>query len=198
MDGNFLLPTLVYGCEKPEIRFRMHEGRQLVFCLHNGNLHLTGADLDEGTYETGTFLGSLCKEHCLPKRTGYEPCPAFARSHKVGTDNKGLATVEMYPVPKWDLCLGVQKVLHIEMTPEERFFLLAYLEAHWTDEFTWRDSLVDQWNAHWYRVENGWGARSRSAMFDQMIWWTLRYPALIPQVWLNWLHAAPEDLVRTS
>jgi hypothetical protein len=29
-----------------------------------------------------------------------------------------------------------------------------------------------------------------------MMWWTLRFPALIPQVWLNWLSAAPEDEQR--
>jgi hypothetical protein len=30
-----------------------------------------------------------------------------------------------------------------------------------------------------------------------MIWGTVRYPALIPQVWLNWLHAAPDHLIKT-
>src|SRR5262245_2420675 len=38
-------------------------------------------------------------------------------------------------------------------------------------------------------------AGSRRGKFDQMMWWTVRFPALIPQVWLNWLHAAPEGVL---
>lgn len=193
----FLPPTLVYGCQKPEMRFRMPQGRQVFFCLSNGNLHLTNRDLTGGTYEMGSLLGSLCQKHCLPKRDGVTPCPAFVHSHKIGTENIGLATVEMHPVPQWGRCPGVQTLLEIEMTEEERYFLLAYLDDHWTDEYQWRDGLVAKWNAYWHLVENGWGKQSRAGMFDQMLWWTIRYPALIPQVWLNWLHAAPEALIKT-
>ncbi len=196
-DVEFLPATIVYGCAKPEMRFRLHEGRQVFFCLNNGNLHLTERNLRGGSYGAGSFLGALCREHCRKQRNTLAPCPAFARSHKIGTENTGLATVEMYAVPQWQKCGGVGKLLEVEMTEEERFFFLGYLDDHWTDEFQWRDGLVNQWNAYWSGVPNGWGDSSRAAKFDRMIWSTIRCPALIPQVWLNWLHAAPDHLIKT-
>ena len=196
-DVEFLPPTLVYGCEKPEMRFRTHQGRQVFFCLSNSNLHLTDLDLSDGTYEMGSLLGALCDEHCRSQRSALAPCAAFAHSYQIGVERTGLADVTMHAVPQWEECGGVKKLLEIEMTEEERYLLMAYLDDHWTDEFRWRDCLVAQWNAHWWRVEDGWGKSSRAAMFDRMIWGTIRYPALIPQVWLNWLHAAPDDLLKT-
>ena len=71
MDIEFLPPTLVYGCEKPDMRFRTQQGRQVFFCLNNGTLNLTDRDLT-GTYEAGSFLGSLCRKHCLPQRDGLD------------------------------------------------------------------------------------------------------------------------------
>jgi hypothetical protein len=195
--GPLYPPTIIYGHEPPNIRFRWQGGTQTYFCLNNGNLHLTDDQFDLGTFEAGAFLGPLCDKHCRPAREDdRRPCPAFVKSCKAMPEERGgLAEVVMRPVPDWEQCAGVAKVLSMAQTEEERFFLRAYLEDKYGDESKWRDGLVAQWNEGWKRVENGWGRSSRRSKFDQMMWWTVRFPALIPQVWLNWLHAAPEEVL---
>ena len=190
-------PTIIYGHAPPNIRLRWQDGTQKYFCLNNGNLHLTETQFDEGTYEAGTFLGALCREHCVPSRKNNRlPCPAFVKACKGIPDESGaLATVEMRAVPDWERCPGVARVLEMAQTDEERFFLLAYLEDKYGDESAWRDELIGQWNENWRLVPNEWGRMSRRSKFDQVLWWTVRFPALIPQVWLNWLHAAPEEVL---
>ena len=118
-------PTIIYGCKPPTIRLRWRGGTQTYFCINNENLHLDDSNFYEGTYEMGDFLGKLCREHCTPKRNRFEPCPALVESYKVGTENEGLATVKMHPVPKWRRCAGVEKLLELMQTPEERFFFEA-------------------------------------------------------------------------
>jgi hypothetical protein len=194
MTNALLPPTLIYGSAMPDVRFRSRGGQHIFFCRNNWNLHLTDNDLPHGTYEAGSLLSGLCREFCLPTRAdSHQPCPAFVASHKVGTENHGLAPVEMHPFPMWEECLGVQKLLDMTETPEERFFLLNYLEDKGGEESGWRRELVELWNSSWHRVEEGWGETSRRSKFDRMLWWTLRFPALIPQVWLNWLHSASEE-----
>lgn len=191
-------PTIIYGCEIPDLRLRQHNGTQTYFCTKNANLCLTAEDFDLGAYEMGRFLGSLCRQHCAPlrKSDNHQPCPAFVSEWKVGTENKGLASVEMQPLPDWEKCKGVRKLLDTCQTKEERFFLKAYLDDKYSDEAAWRDGLIEQWNAHWHHVPEGWAEKSRRGRFEQMVWWTLRFPALIPQVWLNWLSNAPEAVMR--
>lgn len=189
-------PTIVYGSETPDLRMSMKGGVQRVFCNNNRTLHLSSESLnDEGTYEMGALLGSLCRELCRPARTfPHQPCPAFVSSWKVGKkDYPGLATVEMRPVPEWEACAGVHALLEANDTLEERFLLRSYLGDRFGHERVWRDELVSDWNSHWHRVENRWGEWSRSAVFDAMLWATIRCPALIPQAWLNYLFAASED-----
>jgi hypothetical protein len=195
--GPLYPPTIIYGHEPPNIRLRWKGGTQTYFCLNNGNLHLTEQQFDEGTYEAGTFFSDLCRKHCMPLRKDDRlPCPAFVKSCKGIPDKHGaLSTVEMRAVPAWEKCAGVAQVLSMTQTDEDRFFLLAYLEDKYGDESAWRDSLVAKWNENWSAVPNEWGRMSRRSKFDQMLWWTVRFPALIPQVWLNWLHAAPEDVL---
>lgn len=199
MTNPLLPPTLIYGSAMPDVRFRSRGGQHVFFCKNNRNLHLTDEDLPHGTYEAGSLLSTCCREFCAPERTKagtHMPCPAFIASHTVGTENKGLASVEKHPYPKWEECPGVQKLLDMTETPEERFFLLSYLDDKGGEESDWRDQLVEIWNDSWYRVEEGWGETSRRAKFDHMLWWTLRFPALIPQVWLNWLHSASEEDIK--
>jgi hypothetical protein len=191
-------PTIMYGTAKPEIRFRWKGGTMQFFCLNNNNLHLCDeCEMSSGTYEMGMFLGRLCEEYCVPKRDHrMRPCPAFVADYKIGTENKGLATVEMHPTPKLELCGGIQKLLEMEFTAEERFFFTSYVENKYSDESKWRDQLVNDWNEAWHVVPDGWGVASRRGLLDQMIWWTLRFPALIPQVWLNWLYASSEEDIK--
>ena len=191
-------PTIVYGCEMPELRLRQRNGTQVYFCIRNSNLHLEDSDFESGTFEMGNLLGRLCEKHCVPSRGGgkSKPCPAFALNYKVGRPDKGLATVEMRPLPDWEACAGVRTLLDTCQTDEERFFLKAYLEDKYADESEWRDALLAQWNASWYFVPEGWAHNSRRAKFDRLLWSTLRFPALIPQVWLNWLSNASEADLR--
>lgn len=193
-------PTIVYGTEMPDLRLRFHGSTQQYFCRHNSNLHLTDADFHFGTYEMGSLLEQLCTKHCWPTRQPnvqppHGPCPAFVKSWKWGKEkpHTGLATVEMRPVPEWEECAGVKALLDICETQDERFFLKAYLDDKFSDEHRWRDSLVTEWNANWHLIENGWGRGTRTAKFDSLIWRTLRFPALIPQFWLNWLYSASEE-----
>lgn len=189
-------PTIIFGTEMPDIRLKQVAGSQVYFCRANMNLHLGEKDFDEGTYEAGNLLGRLCREHCVGHRgsslADHQPCPAFVKTWKIGTEKKGLAMVEMHPVPKWELCGGFQKLMEISKWPEEAYFLRAYLDDKYADESAWREHLVAQWNAHWHLVPEGWAHNSRRGKFEQMLWWTLRFPALIPQVWLNWLANASE------
>lgn len=194
-DENLIPPTLIYGSDKPDIRLRSRGGVHQYFCRNNRNLHVTKADLDwNGTYPAGALLEQMCRDHCLPVRADeLQPCPAFVSNHRIGTENKGLATVVPRPSIRWKKCLGVQKLLDMAETPEERFFFGSYLDSKSGDDAPWRQQIVEVWNDQWSHVENGWGPTSRRAKFDHMMWSTLRYPALIPQVWLNWLHAASDE-----
>jgi hypothetical protein len=185
-------PTIMYGSRMPDLRLRSRGGRQIYFCRRNRNLHLTDNDFDgQGTYQAGRFLRTFCEKYCAPERGGSEPCPAFARSYKVFTHDNSLASVTLHSPLQLGLCLGIQKLLEMAETPEERFLLSAYMDGHVTDELAWRNELVETWNKHCAMVADDWFP-SRVEKFDQMMWATVRYPALIPQAWLNWL-AATED-----
>ena len=191
-------PTIIYGTAVPDIRLKQRAGTQIYFCRNNRNLHLTAEDFDEGTFSAGKVLGGLCQEKCAPLRQKagiHEPCPAWVEEWQVGTENKGLASVTMRSKPKWAECSGAKVLLDSCQTKEERFFLEAYLDSQHGDEADWRNYVVRQWNAYWHRVPNGWNESSRRGKFDSLMWSTLRFPALIPQVWLNWLaNASDEDM----
>jgi hypothetical protein len=193
-DPDLLPPTLIYGSDRPDIRFRSSGGRQQFFCRNNRNLHLRPDDFLCGTYEAGALLHHFCAQHCLPTRINSQnPCPAFVTEHMVGKTNTGLATVTARPWPKWDDCPGVVALLEMTETPEERYFLETYLEDRGGQDREWRNEIVNAWNANWHHEPNGFGADRRQSKFDYLMWRTMRFPALIPQVWLNWLHASSED-----
>jgi hypothetical protein len=193
-DMPLLPPTLIYGSEMPDVRFRSRGGQHTFFCRRNRNLHLAQSDLSDGTYEAGSLFGDLCREVCLPpRRHSHQPCPAFVTEHMVGKENKGLASVEPRKFAKWDECAGVRALLDMTETPEERFFLECYIDDKGGDSSEWRQDLIRGWNARWNEVPEGWADTSRRGKFDHMMWQTLRFPALIPQVWLNWLHSASDE-----
>jgi very-short-patch-repair endonuclease len=191
-------PTIFYGTKPLEIRFRSRGTRQTFYCLNNFTLHLSEKLFRrDGTFSVATFLGSLCAKHCRSVReSGAQPCPAFLEDYEVAAD-KGLASVKLRALPRFELCGGVRTLLdEIEMTREERFLFLAYHEDKYGDEGNWRDAVVEAWNEGWSQIEEGWDSTSRRGRFDHMLWMTIRFPALIPQVWLNWLHAASEQEQR--
>jgi hypothetical protein len=188
-------PTIVYGSKMPDLRLRSRGGRQIYFCRKNRNLHLTDKDFDaQGTYQAGRLLRTFCEDYCAPEREGSEPCPAFVRSHKVFTKDNSLASVALHSPLQLGLCLGAQKLLEMTETPEEHFLLSAYLDGHVTDELAWRNELVETWNKHCARIDDDWTPRVMK--FDQMMWATIRYPALIPQAWLNWLAATDDKHIK--
>jgi hypothetical protein len=193
-DVSLLPPTLIYGSEMPDVRFRWRGKQQTYFCRRNRNLHLAASDLQGGTYEAGSMLADLCREFCLPHRKHtHQPCPAFTCGYKQGVENKGLATVQLHKITEFEKCAGVKALLDLTETQEERYFLLSYLEDKGGDSTDWRRELVSDWNAGWSRVPEGWDKTSRRGKFDYLLWRTLRFPALIPQVWLNWLHSASDE-----
>lgn len=189
-DVNEYPRHIIYGTAMPDLRFRM-EG-DLVFCRNNDTLHLTDESFVEETFQAGTFLAPLCRKHCAPNRRPGEPCRAFVTSYMVGTKDKDTGTVELRPVPDFTLCGGFTHILEMaETTPEERFLLESYYRQRFSDERTWRAAIVEDWNEHWSKVEPDLFI-SRRDLFDRGMWASLRYPALIPQVWLNWLYATEQ------
>lgn len=187
-------PTIYYGSKVPDIRVEMIRGEQRHYCRRNRNLHLTDKDFTNGTYEAGRLLGSLCWEFCLPQRRGTAaPCPGFAKSHSWYTDDKRLADVEA----ETDLerCPGVQALLDLTQTDEERHFLALYLNLTAYHEHEWREELIGHWNLLSHKVEDDFLYDSRDKL-DRALWRTLRFPALIPQVWLNWVWASSEEHMR--
>jgi hypothetical protein len=189
-------PTIVYGSKMPDLRLRSRGGRQTYFCRRNRNLHLTDKDFDaQGTYQAGRLLGRFCREYCAPNRDDSEPCPAFVKTYNVFTKDQTLASVALRAPLNLELCAGVQKLLEMTETPEERFLLGAYLDGHVTDELAWRNELTEAWNKHCGRIDDDWFP-TRSQKFDAMTWATIRYPALIPQAWLNWLAATGDEHMK--
>jgi len=154
-------PTIVFGSKTPDLRISMRGGVQKVFCNNNRTLHLSEASLIDGTFPMSALLGPLCRKHCRPGRPEHQPCPAFVSNYKVGTENKGLATVEMRQFPEWETCAGVKALLDLTHTPEERYLLLSYIDDRSGHERAWRDELIGNWNEHWHRVDERWGDASR-------------------------------------
>jgi hypothetical protein len=194
-EGFPLYPRTIYFGTKPlEIRFQSKAGIQTYFCHNNETLHLTQESFDEGTYTAGAFLGRLCATYCAPhRRGGGDVCPAFVASASVGKESHELAAVEMFEKPLWEACGGVRHLLEeFELTPEEKFLFLAYPDDKYTDEREWRDTLIEGWNRYWGHVACR-GLMSRRRKFERMVWSTLRFPALVPQVWLNWLYSPDHD-----
>jgi hypothetical protein len=187
--------TIFFGSNPPKHRFVTRNGEMAWYDVNNETLHLTPDDLTWGTYTVGGLLHTMCARYCSPKRERHtQPCPAFVASHHVGTTSQQLATVELRDLPAWEECEGVLRLLDACDTDYERAFLLAYINDGYSDELDWREGLVSSWNEHWSQV--GTGGFGRRVKFDAMIWRTLRYPALIPQVWLNWVSGAPDQLHR--
>lgn len=185
---------IFYGTAMPDLRFRM-EG-DLLFCRNNNTLHLTDESFVDGTFEAGTYLSQLCQKHCAPKRKSSAPCPAFVTNYMVGKKDKDLATVELRPTPDFTLCGGFKHILEMtDTTSEERFLLEFYYRHRASDERQWRASMVKDWNEHWHKVTSDTIFLPRRDQFDRGMWASLRYPALIPQVWLNWLYATDENKV---
>jgi hypothetical protein len=177
----------------PDLRFRV-EG-ELFFRRNNNTLRLTDESFVHGTFQAGTYLRRLCQKHCAPKRRSCAPCPAFVRSHLIGKKDQDLASLELRPAPDFSLCGGFQHILEMpDTTPEERFILESYYRQRSSDERAWRVGLIEDWNAHWSKVESDLFLTRRD-LFDRAMWASLRYPALIPQVWLNWLYATDQTNV---
>lgn len=183
---------IIYGKEMPDLRFR----GERYFCRKNRNIHLKDEHLPHGTYEAGQLLAQFCREFCVPTRKlQAQPCPGFIESHTVHTvhnEYRTLATVTGNTFLK--RCAGVRRLLDLTQTREERQFLAMYLQLRATDEYAWRDELISDWNDNWASVEDDF-LHTPTEKLDAALWRTLRFPALIPQAWLNWLNATPEDRV---
>jgi very-short-patch-repair endonuclease len=180
---------IIYGKEMPDVRFH----GQRYFCRRNRNIHLRDEHLPSGTYEAGQLLAEFCQEFCAPNRDlQAQPCPGLIESHSVHKEYRTLATVKGRTFLK--RCAGVQRLLDMTQTREERQFLAMYLQLRAGDEHNWRDELIADWNDHWQSIEDDF-LLDPTEKLDRALWRTLRFPALIPQAWLNWLNATPVDSV---
>ena len=197
MSDSPTFDLVICGSKTPDIRFTKKDGDIRIFCLNNLTLDIRENMLGERTFKMGTLLSFLCQKHCKGHRQGeQQPCPALVKAYKVHTEKRNLASVEMHSLPQWDKCAGVKYLLDLTDTKDERAFLRAYLDQMYADECHWRDGLIAKWNASWHRVPDNPWAVSRVSKFDRMLWSTLRFPALLPQAWINWLYGADEAALR--
>lgn len=174
---------------------RLERGRQIVFCRRNETLHLTEDDLDaDGTYTMGRFLGHYCAERCAPEREPHVPCPLFFREDYESNDGM-LAAVKMNGAQPE--CFGVRYVLDeiIGDNEPERFFFWNYIRFGISRCSFPIQLATARWNERWLPVHEHRAARPESPrnLFENMIWSLFTFPALVPQVWLNWLNATEPE-----
>lgn len=186
--------TIVFGTKPPKLCLEVgQKGFQTYFCAANDNLRLFyDKDFIEGTYTMGRFLGSMCEKHCRPERQAIgRPCPAFVENWRMGAKNHQLADVTLRRKPEWSECLGVQHILaHCDTDDERDFMTMTWDWCALSNSEA--DLLAERWNASWSRIPgSSWLPRRNK--FDALMWATRRYPALIPQVWLNWLGDASDE-----
>ena len=69
------------------------------------------------------------REICAPTGTMASPGRRLVKTYNVFTNDQTLASVAIRAPLNLELCAGVQKLLEMTETPEERFLLSAYLEG---------------------------------------------------------------------
>ena len=91
----------------------------------------------------GHSLERCAESYAGPIAASMSPVEPSWTRYIVGTEeNKGLASVALAPWPKWELCAGVQALLDLTGTPEERSFLSSYLDEKAAAESEWRRASV--------------------------------------------------------
>jgi hypothetical protein len=180
--------SVIFGPKPCNVRFRLTAAGLEFFSMNNSAVTVRASDLHDGTFWTGTLFHRLCADLCRPWRRFHEPCPAHAERGSISPADLGLATVE--PPDRgaaWTNCRGAKRLLSLCQTPEEKELLVQFWDWHWNAIFA-QGALTDWWNENWRNVQ---GRRNvpghRRDLFDSMMWGACQFPALLPQVWLNWL-----------
>lgn len=199
MDSSALVggipQPLIWGSKRPRISLRLlKDGTQRHCCEENHNLLLRAHDVREGTYQAGRFLAALCESVCQPERDASDPCPAFVDGHTIDMHGNDLATVSLRQAPRFHKCGGVQYLSEVCGSESEVVFLETYLDMMSRHGSLARSAIGVTWNDEWASVKP-WGAMcfSRRDAFDALMWDTLAFPALIPQVVINVLPPGERD-----
>lgn len=219
---------LMWGGSQPQIRLQLIDGNQVVFSRSNFGLYLDEKCFtDDGTYAIGSFLRSKdwqpnqslaidrkfvlpsCYE-CNTKRYDL-PCPMLVQ--RVGTTSYkyrdsgqvvNLDTLVLERQPEIELCPVLGAVLgQCESEAEKRFSEIYYrwalLDSHHSPSDTTHLALrVAEW--HKEQLNEPPSQRLPFAVSDKLVE-SLSHPALLPQVWLNYLYdplTSPKELEKTT
>jgi hypothetical protein len=190
---------IIYGPDRPDLTLIMRDGRQRTESRTNQNLYLRDADLKDGTYSMGQFLAD--RPEC-GRQHSFEGCPMV---RQVEQASDVMSETSRYPEvfpdpPDYAACSGLRMLSGYCGSQAERLFMRLYclsspvegepayrraireLEAdyqtHLTGDTVRPDDLdeAEVGRAFGVDIEADLAARSR-----------LAFPALIPQVWLNFL-----------
>ena len=167
------LPSpIIFGPAFPNLRLIMKHGTQSVESRTNRNLFLGSYDFtDDGTYTMGRFLQQLgaCKE-AHTAADGW--CPMLFGAEERYDDYFGNHTEHvLLAKPQIGACPGVGGLLELCQTESQRRFLKFWCESQATYASEGWDEEAETPSQH-----------TRAGMQAR-----LGFPALIPEVWLNYL-----------
>lgn len=160
MPANLPAPV-IYGPAFPDLVLRMESGRQVVDSRSNETLNLTPADFNsEGTFTFGRLLASACRpDHWT------QNCTALV-VHKANEEDR---VPQHLATPPAIRCPSLLRLLQACQTESSKRFMALWIKSQGSayEDVPTGGSRVD-------RVD-----RSLLAAYD--------FPALIPEVWLNYL-----------
>jgi hypothetical protein len=171
--------SVMFGQAFPKIRMVMRGGRQYFESTTNDQLHITPRDFtDAGTLTMAWALDHLgqCEE---AHEACEEWCPLLSEYHEVTDEDTGedWSGYGLYTKGRLDFtrCPGIVRLRdHCQTEPQRRFFDL------WCEANT--KSLKDDWLAGEEWADDKPYALSFLALQER-----LGFPALLPEVWLNYL-----------
>ena len=185
---NELPDPLIYGPDFPKLKLVMREGRQRFESTTNQNLRLSPQDFtDRRTYTMARFLTAHgpCRDCAHLVGLG-RPDRPFEEAHKcplVWTIDDRLGRME----PSYADCPSFQILLGYCDTEPQRAFLTSYCRSLTATGFSYavRDFVEPDYPAI---ADDAWPRAARATMLRRLSReQQLNYPALIPEVWLNYI-----------
>lgn len=167
---------LIYGPQFPELRLVMKQGKQVVLSRTNNHLRTRDSMFDEtGTLTMGTLLLNQSPACQQAHRDNGGWCPLFCWYDSDPYDESGEPigwAVGTGGTPRFEAdCPGWSQLAACCQTDAQRRFFTLWCE-------TFAQSVPEGWNDG---IE--WGPR----VSDVLVAKRLDFPALVPEVWLNYL-----------